>query len=186
MEFVGIEKKEQGRFITRYDLTYRTADQKEKVYEMISRDKNLSTFSDLHDKPADAVVLIMHNEDRSKVLLNHEYRMPMGEWIYNFPAGLIDAGETPEEAARRELHEETGLTILQILDTIPESYSAIGFSNEKNVCVVGIASGEFTPSTSTEEEIDPAWYTKEEIRALIASARFSARSQAYLYLWSKE
>ncbi|MBQ1392294.1 MAG: NUDIX hydrolase, partial [Lachnospiraceae bacterium] len=61
-----------------------------------------------------------------------------------------------------------------------------GFSNEKNVCVVGMASGTFQPSTSTAEEIDAAWYTKEEVRMLLRNAPFAARTQAYCYMWSKE
>ena len=35
MEFQKIQKVQQGHFITRYDITYQTADQREKVYEMI-------------------------------------------------------------------------------------------------------------------------------------------------------
>ena len=37
MKFVGIEKKEQGKFITRYDVQYETVDGIVKTYEMISR-----------------------------------------------------------------------------------------------------------------------------------------------------
>ena len=61
MKFEKIDKKEQGRFITRYDITYKTNDGNEKVYEMISRDKNVANFDALHNRPADAVVLIMHS-----------------------------------------------------------------------------------------------------------------------------
>ena len=41
MEFKGIQKREEGKFITRYDITYETVDKQEKVYEMISRNKKL-------------------------------------------------------------------------------------------------------------------------------------------------
>lgn len=186
MEFKSIEKKLESKFITRYDITYETVDQKEKVYEMISRDKNIETFQQLHDRPADAVVLIMHDETGEKILLNKEFRLAVGEAVYNFPAGLIDPGEVPEESATRELKEETGLDLIEITDTIAESYSAIGFSNEKNVCIVGVAAGSFAPSTSTVEEIEAGWYTKSEIRELLKTAPFAARTQAYCYVWSKE
>lgn len=185
MKFEKIIKKEEGKFITRYDLVYRTEDDREKVYEMISRDKNLEHFDALHERPADAVVLIMHSTDGEKILINKEYRMAVGEWVYNFPAGLIDPGETPEEAARRELQEETGLNLVSVDDFIGESYSAVGFSNEKNVCIVGKAEGTFQKSNSSVEEIEPGWYTKEDVRKLLKEARFAARTQAYCYVWSK-
>lgn len=185
MDFKKLEKKEEGNYIVRYDITYETADHKEKVYEMISRNKDIKTFSELHDKNPDAVVLIIHNEDRDKILLNKEFRMAVGEWVYNFPAGLIDPGETMEEAARRELWEETGLKLEVIEDIIGESYSAVGFSNEKNVCIVGTASGTFRKSTSYAEEIEAGWYSCDEVKKLLKTARFAARTQAYCYLWSR-
>lgn len=186
MKFQRLEKKEEGRFITRYDLTYLLKNGSKKVYEMISRDSNISDFSSLHDRGPDAVVLIIHSADGERILLNREFRLAPGEWVYNFPAGLIDPGETPEMAAERELREETGLKLTEITDRIGESYSAVGFSNEKNVCVVGVAEGEIRESDSEVEEIEAGWHTKEEIRELLKTARFAARTQAYCYLWSKK
>lgn len=186
MKFKSIEKKQAGKFITRYDITYETIDNKTKVYEIISRDKELNSFDNLHNRPVDAVVIIMHSKDGERVLLNKEYRLAVGDWVYNFPAGLIDPGEDEQMAARRELKEETGLDVVEVTDIIGASYSAVGFSNEMNVCVVGVAEGNFAPSTSTVEEIEPGWYTREEVRRLLKENRFAARSQAYCYLWSKE
>lgn len=185
MQFEKIDKKEQGRFITRYDITYKMNDGNEKVYEMISRDKDIKSFDELHDRPADAVVLIMHSENGERILINKEFRLAPGEWVYNFPAGLIDPGEDYKMAAERELREETGLRLIAIDDFIDESYSAVGFSNEKNVCVVGRCSGEITGSDSAVEEIEAGWYTREEVRELLKTARFAARTQAYCYMWSR-
>ncbi len=186
MKFIGIRKKEAGKFITRYDITYETADKKEKIYEIISRNQNMETLESLHRDQPDSVVIIATDENNEKILVNKEFRMAVGDWVYNFPAGLIDPGEEPEESARRELWEETGLELYEINDFIGPSYSAVGFSNEVNVCVVGKARGAFRPSTSTVEEIEPGWYTKEEIRRLLGTQRFAARTQAYCYLWSRE
>ena len=186
MKFLGIDKREDGRFITRYNVRYETAGGEEKVYEMVSRNKEMKTLEALNNPKSDAVVMIMTSPDGEKILLNREFRLAMGRWIYNFPAGLIDAGEGAEEAARRELWEETGLTITRIEDVLENSYSAIGFSNERNTCVVGVAEGEFRKSTSDAEEIEAAWYTKPEVRKLLRKEFFAARTQAYLYLWAKE
>lgn len=185
MKFKQINKVCQSKYITRYDIQYETNDGKIKNYEMISRDKNITTFEQLHNDFVDAVVLIMHNKNKDKILLNKEFRMAMGLWIYSFPAGLIDPGETPEQAGARELFEETGLHLDTIDDVLPINYSAMGFSNEKNICIVGTASGEFAPSTSSVEEIDARWYTKDEIKALLRTGVFSARAQSYCYLWCR-
>ncbi len=184
MEFRGIRKIHEGRFITRYDVDYLTAAGREKTYEMISRNRNITTLKDLQNEKPDSVILILTDPSGERILVSREYRMAMARWIYNFPAGLIDPGETPEESARRELWEETGLRLTRIDDVLDLSYSAIGFSNERNVCVFGVAEGEFQKSTSDAEEIQPGFYTREEIRHLLRTEPFAARTQAYCYAWA--
>jgi len=184
MKYQGIRKIHEGRFITRYDVDYVTAEGNPKTYEIISRNRNIQTLDDLQNRKPNAVVMILTDESGELILVNREYRMAMAQWIYNFPAGLIDPGESPEESARRELREETGLRIVRIDDVLDNSYSAVGFSNERNVCVFGIAEGEFRKSTSDAEEITPGWYTKEEIKQLLRTEPFAARTQAYCYAWA--
>ena len=186
MEFVSIEKKYDGKFITFYNATYKTASGNAKVYEMISRNKNLKDLSDIRGKDCDAVILIVTSPDKSKILLSKEYRMATGGIAVNFPAGLIDAGETPEQAAKRELKEETGLDLISVEEILPSSFSGVGLTNERSCCVIGTADGEFSQSSSEEEEISASWYTKEEVRQLLKEDIFAARTQAYCYLWAKE
>ena len=52
-----------------------------------------------------AVVLAV---DDGNILLVDQYRVPLGKRCLELPAGLVDAGETVEAAAARELEEETG------------------------------------------------------------------------------
>ncbi len=185
MKFIGLKKVMDGRFIKRFDLEYETELGNRKIYEMISR-KDIKSFEDLTSSSSEAVVLIMHDENDEKILLSKEFRMAVGSFVYNFPAGLIDAGETPEVAAARELKEETGLDLVSIEEVWPESYSAVGLANEKTSVIVGKAKGEFAPSTSDEEEIEASWYTKSEIRELIKKGNFAARTQAYCIMWAKQ
>ena len=149
MKVIKIEKKNEGKYITRYDVTYLLNNGEEKVYEIISRDKNITDISQLRKTEPDSVVLIMEDETGDKILLNREFRMSIGEWIYNFPAGLIDPGETPAEAAARELREETGLELREIKDEVDGGYSAIGFWMEnKNV------SGKVSSYVKSVDEIE--------------------------------
>ena len=184
MQYKGIRKIHEGRFITRYDVDYVTAEGRPKTYEIISRNRNIRTLDELQNRTPDSVILILTDERGERILISREYRMAMAQWIYNFPAGLIDPGETPEVSAKRELWEETGLTLVRIDDVLDNSYSAVGFSNERNICVFGAAAGEFRKSTSDAEEIVPGWYTKEEVRKLLRTEAFAARTQAYCYAWA--
>ena len=184
MKYQGIRKIHEGKFITRYDVDYVTEEGHPKTYEIISRNKNLRTLEELQNKAPDSVILILTDESGERMLVSREYRMAIAQWIYNFPAGLIDPGETPEQSAKRELWEETGLTLTRIDDVLDNSYNAVGFANERSICVFGTAAGEFRKSTSDAEEIVPGWYMKEEMRALLRSEPFAARTQAYCYAWA--
>lgn len=55
----------------------------------------------------DAIIVIPIRKDGS-VLLQNQYKHGGGEVVTEFCAGLVDEGETPEQAAQRELLEETG------------------------------------------------------------------------------
>lgn len=61
---------------------------------------------------ADAVVIIPLLQSKTsstiETILVRQYRPPLGRYSLEFPAGLIDAGESPQQAALRELKEETG------------------------------------------------------------------------------
>ena len=184
MKYKGIRKIHEGRFITRYDVDYVTEEGHSKTYEIISRNRDIQSLEDLQNKRADSVILILTDGTGERILVSREYRMAMAQWIYNFPAGLIDPGESPEESARRELWEETGLALTRIDDVLDNSYSAIGFANERNICVFGTAAGAFARSTSDAEEIVPGWYTREEIKSLLRTEPFAARTQAYCYAWA--
>lgn len=185
MKFKKIKKIHDGAFINRYNIVYETRNNSEKIYEMISRKKELRDLEQIRSCRPDAVVLILHDKKGERILLNREFRLAVGDWVYNFPAGLIERGETPEAAAARELKEETGLTLDSVEEVMHDSYSAIGFSDEKNICIIGTAGGTFQESDSAAEEIEAGWFTKKEVKDLLKTEMFAARTQSYCYLWSK-
>ena len=58
---------------------------------------------------APCVVMLVHDEARDLYLLEREYRVGSDLFAYGLPAGLMDDGEDVEQAALRELAEETGV-----------------------------------------------------------------------------
>ena len=155
MRFDGVKKVDEGRFISRYDLYYTTEDDKKKVYEIISRNKDIKTIDDIRNEKTDGVVIVVTDEADEHILINKEYRMSVGDYV------------------------------IVIEDKLYDSYSAIGFSNETNAVVIGKACGKFAPSTSTFEEISAAWYSKQEVKELLKDKHFAARTQAFCYMWAR-
>ena len=54
------------------------------------------------------IVAILEKPDGPEILLQKQYRPPLDKIVIEIPAGLVDAGESAEQAALRELKEETG------------------------------------------------------------------------------
>lgn len=186
MEYEKIEKVYEGAYLDYYNVTYRNEEGQEKVYEMVSRDKQIDSKEKLYDHSTDAVVMIVNDVSDEHVVLVKEFRLELGKTIFGFPAGLIDPGETAAECAVRELKEETGLDMVRVRDVLKGAFSAVGISNETTSCVIGTAAGDFSHHDTAGEEIDAAWYSKEEVRRLIKTEHFGSWAQAYCYMWSRE
>lgn len=92
----------------------------------------------------DAVVVLPYDPARDCVLLTEQFRAPVflcgdpDPWTWEPVAGLIDAGEVPEDAARREAMEEAGLELAR-LEPAGRVYSSTGSSGEFLHLFVGIA-----------------------------------------------
>eukprot|EP00977_Amphora_coffeiformis_P004981 scaffold1060_cov196-Amphora_coffeaeformis.AAC.13 len=88
-------------------LDYTDQEGKDRKWDVVTRTTKPASAS------ADAVVIIpllkrYGNDDVLDTILVEQFRPPVGQTTVEFPAGLMDKGETPEQAALRELREETG------------------------------------------------------------------------------
>jgi ADP-ribose pyrophosphatase len=81
----------------------------------------------IHHRGGAAVVALT---DKLEVVLVKQYRHPVGEYLLELPAGKIEAGDSPDQAARRELAEEAGFQAGRF-DMLTTAYSAPGYCGEK-------------------------------------------------------
>ena len=182
MKFVNLEKVRDGKYLKNYELTYINKSGKEKKYEIVSR-KELQTIEDIGRLPS-GVSIIATCE--GKLLLLHEFRMGVNRAIYNLCAGMIEEGESIEECIARELYEETGLKVKKIKAILPPSYSAVAISDTKTYIAFVEVCGEMEDNTSENEEIQAAFYSKDEVRNLLETQEFSSRAQLAAYFFASE
>lgn len=84
-------------------ITYVDPSGKERLWEMASRPTRPV------NSPVDAVaILAILQKKEPEILLQKQFRPPVGGVSIEVPAGLVDPNETIESTAIRELHEETG------------------------------------------------------------------------------
>lgn len=173
MKLLGMRKVKDGRYLKNYELTYRNKRGMEKVYEIVSR-RELDSVRDL-GKAVSGVSIVALKE--GKLLLLREFRMGVNKNIYNLCAGMNEEGETVEQCIERELYEETGLKVKRILRILQPSFAAVAISDMKTRLVFVEAEGTIGDHTSPNEEISPAFYSKEEISKLLETEEFSSRAQ---------
>jgi len=183
MNFIGMEKVRDGKYLKNYELIYQNKAGKEKKYEIVSR-KNLVNPEDL-GKHSSGVSIIATKGD--KFLLLHEFRMGVNKKIYNLCAGMQEENETIEECISRELYEETGLELKEIKLILPPSYAAVAISDTKTHIAFVEVDGEIEDHSSDNEEIEASFYSKEEVKELLRTCEFSSRAQmaAYYFAYGK-
>lgn len=167
-----------GGFLQKFELTYE-ADGKEIGWEMISLN-DLKTEKDLASRVT-AVEIIARFPD-GDWLLCREFRFPVNDFVWEFPTGMVEAGETPEDAARRELKEETGLEIARIDGLLPPCCYSVGLTDEIIVPVRVTVTGQMKDCDDLYEEIQPRKMSADQVRALIREPGMKMTETALMYL----
>ena len=135
----------------------------------------------------------MYGEQKDRVVLVRQYRYPLGDYVYEFPAGLVEPGEAMTDAAVREFHEETGLHLKVVLAddmyTKPR-FTTVGMTDEACGMVYGYASG--VPDNRFEEssediqvvqaDLDVYEFFKSQGTVIVNDvADFTGMNGCYLY-----
>jgi ADP-ribose pyrophosphatase len=114
--------------------------------------------------------VMMAVDARKRILLVRQYRVPARGYLWELPAGRLDKGETPLQAAKRELIEETGYRAKHWKKLIM-FYPSPGYVAEKMTIFLatGLTAGEATPMD--DERIEARWFTTKEIEQAIRSGK---------------
>lgn len=133
----GSEELARGRFLAFRKLHYTDSRGRERVWEAVDRVR-------ADDPGPSAVFIVARIVPEDEIVLIRQFRPPVGKPTIEFPAGLIDPGETPEATAVRELYEETGFTG-KVLRVTNGGYSSPGLSGESIALAVMEIDGRTCP-----------------------------------------
>ena len=130
--------------------------------------------------------VMMAVDDRSRVLLVRQYRLPARAYLWELPAGKIDDGETPLRAAKRELIEETGYRA-KTWKKLASFWPSPGYVAEKMTIFLAtdLTEGKATPMD--DERIATRWFTGREIERGIESGKIQdAKTMIGFYTWRRK
>ena len=127
-------------------------------YYVASRAKSIEQMKIKTRKntPDGVLMYSLYGEKRDKIVLVRQYRVSIDDYIYEFPAGLVEPGEEFHEAAVCEMHEETGLTFHPLkVDPCYEKpfFTTIGLTDEACSAVYGWCEGEISRKYLEESEV---------------------------------
>ena len=130
-------------------------------------------------KGTKAVVIAAITED-GKLVVTKEFRVPINDYELGFPAGLIDPEETPEDAVRRELEEETGLKVKEIFHISPPVLSSAGLTDEAvHLAYVKVEGEPNKDKLEASEDIETSLLTQSAVELLMKSSVYPIGKLAY-------
>ena len=126
---------------------------------------------------------ILARDESGKFLLVRQFRYPLNREIIEIPAGLIENGETPLEAAQRELREETGYKAERWTE-MPAIWTSPGFSDEKLYTYFAENLVHAPLKPDDDEDITLLRYSEEEVRSLLDSREPQDAKTLMALAWS--
>jgi ADP-ribose pyrophosphatase len=116
--------------------------------------------------PPSAVILPV--PEPGHVILVRQYRHAVGQWLWEAPAGSVDPGESPEQAAARECHEEIGLAPDTVV-RLGAMYPTPGYCDEEMVFfrVSGLSEPDEAAAIDEDEHFEVRTFTLREARDMV-------------------
>ena len=162
---------------------------KGKIFKVVQkkvgfRDGHSATFDLVYHLPAVAIVAYLREQD--SILMVRQPRFAVGKRLWEIPAGLVDRGERPALAARRELEEETGYKAGRMIK-LKTIFSSPGFTDETTHLYMATGLIRTRTRHETDEEIQVRSFKLSSLPAEFSgSGACDAKSALAIFLALKK
>ena len=176
---LSVEKKTDNRFLNMYDIQYENKVGGQGIYHIASRASSVETLkmNTRVNRPDGVIIYALYGPRRDKVVMVRQYRFSIDDYVYEFPAGLVDEGEYYAEAGARELKEETGLDFTPVKANEMFSkplFTTIGMTDESCSTVYGYASGSISKAgLEDNEDLEVVLADRKEVRRILQEEHVS-------------
>jgi ADP-ribose pyrophosphatase len=129
--------------------------------------------------------VMMAVDEKKRILLVRQYRLPAEKYLWELPAGRLDPGEKPLQAARRELAEETGYRA-RTWSKLVSFWVSPGYVQERMTIFLatGLTAGEARPMD--DEQIEARWFTRQEVASMIQEGKIEdAKTMIGFFIWQR-
>lgn len=181
-KYTAVRKLTDNRFLNLYEMDALANDGAPFHYYFASRNREDELPLLTGEIPSNGIVIYaLREDDPSRIVMIRQYRYPLGAYLYELPAGLVDQGETAEQAAVREMQEETGLSFSPCMDIAPcfrrPYFLGAGITDETSTSVFGYVSGNVSAAhLESTEDIEVLFVDKEEAKRILKEERISLRA----------
>ena len=186
-EIQKVEKLTDEKWLNLYAASFRHGDH-EGRWVFASRKPGDDPYKVPDRCDAVLIVAILHEAGRPpRLVLEREYRVPVGGYVIGLPAGLLDPGEGVEETVRRELREETGFEVTAVRRITPPLFSTPGLTDE--AAAMAYVDCTSTPGGKADlqdsEDIEVLTLDYEEVCRMCdrTDLRFDAKAWMTLYMY---
>lgn len=163
----------ETKYLSLYDAEYENKKGDKRHWTIASRkdyDTISAQFFQGREDSIDAVIIAAIHESTNSLVLIKQFRIPLNDYVYELPAGLVDKNEAMEEAVGRELKEETGLSLLKIdyEKTKQKVYVSSGMTDESVAMVYCSCEGELSDRyLEDDEDIEAILVNRQEAREML-------------------
>jgi ADP-ribose diphosphatase len=182
MKIIDSTVVKKSKFVTVVAVNYVDRKGDSRNWHMVTRSEPPRCITGEILRP-DAAIIVPYHRLEDKLVVIKEFRIPVGDYMYGFPAGLLDPGEDLAVAAGRELHEETGLDLVRVFRSSPAVFSSAGITDEAVAMVFAEVEG--TPGThrnEDSEEIEIFLMDRDGVRDLLQRRDIVFGARAWLVM----